>query len=247
MSNFKETITITFSEMVENHNSMQKVGTEIDKGFSVEQLREIADKYDGEFINLNTDESQEPACIVIFRDGLTSLFGVTHQDAFDEQAAIKHCRDKKAFMYGRVVNKKARHNLCFADFDQVADYENKKGTILDFKRLDCLQSVREKMGDVFGADFANLLAEGNYYYDVKNTYIGFHGDAERRKVVGLRLGAPFDLHYRWFKNGEGGDVRSFTLNGGDMYIMSDKATGNDWKKKKGWTIRHAAGDLKHLM
>ncbi len=32
-----------------------------------------------------------------------------------------------------------------------------------------------------------------------------------------------------------------------IYIMSEKATGNDWKKRKEkWTLRHAAGDKKNL-
>ena len=31
------------------------------------------------------------------------------------------------------------------------------------------------------------------------------------------------------------------LSHGDMYIMSEKATGNDWKKSSIETWRHAAG------
>jgi hypothetical protein len=31
------------------------------------------------------------------------------------------------------------------------------------------------------------------------------------------------------------------LNHGDIYIMSDKAVGYDWKKRKIPTLRHAAG------
>ena len=42
------------------------------------------------------------------------------------------------------------------------------------------------------------LGEGNYYYDIKKCGIGFHGDAERRKVVGIRLGDSIPLHFQWF-------------------------------------------------
>jgi hypothetical protein len=31
-----------------------------------------------------------------------------------------------------------------------------------------------------------------------------------------------------------------------MYVMSEKATGNDWKKKNILTLRHAAGAEKYL-
>ena len=40
-----------------------------------------------------------------------------------------------AFIKGRVVNKRARWNLCFADCDQEPDYENKRGRIVDFKNI----------------------------------------------------------------------------------------------------------------
>ena len=50
----------------------------------------------------------------------------SRDNLFDELVSLEW--DKKVLMYGRVVNKKARHNLCFSNFSQEADYENKKGT-----------------------------------------------------------------------------------------------------------------------
>ena len=49
--------------------------------------------------------------------------------------------DKKAFMKGRVVNKLARYNLCFADFKQEPDYDEGKGRVYDFKDLKELQKI----------------------------------------------------------------------------------------------------------
>lgn len=51
---------------------------------------------------------------------------------------------------------------------------------------------------------SELEAEGNYYFDIKKCGIGFHGDAERKKVVALRLcsGKCHPLHYQWFQNGK---------------------------------------------
>jgi len=37
-----------------------------------------------------------------------------------------------------------------------------------------------------------------------------------------------------------------SLNDGDIYVMSEKASGYDWKKKKLLTLRHAAGCEKFL-
>jgi hypothetical protein len=36
------------------------------------------------------------------------------------------------------------------------------------------------------------------------------------------------------------------LNDGDMYIMSDKAVGNDWKRSAIPTLRHCAGAKEYL-
>jgi hypothetical protein len=38
------------------------------------------------------------------------------------------------------------------------------------------------------------------YYDVSKCGIGFHGDAERIKVIAIRLGESMPLHYQWFQN-----------------------------------------------
>ena len=33
----------------------------------------------------------------------------------------------------------------------------------------------------------------------------------------------------------------YELNGGDIYMMSEKAVGHDWWKSSQYTLRHAAG------
>ena len=70
--------------------------------------------------------------------------------------------DKKAFMYGRVVNKHARHNLCFSDFDQEPDYENKKGTVYNFNKLPLTNFIREKIPRIIQNKNVNLLNEITY-------------------------------------------------------------------------------------
>lgn len=149
--------------------------------------------------------------------------------------------DSKALMKGRVVNKKARHNLCFADFAQEPDYEKGKGRIIDFKSVPALSSVREKMGQCFGPKAQMLFAEGNYYFDKKSCYIGAHGDVERRIVIGLRLGGSMTLEYQWYQQTNPVGIEMvFTLHHGDIYIMDRKASGFDWRKKIIPTLRHSA-------
>lgn len=146
---------------------------------------------------------------------------------------------------GRVVNKHARWNLCYADTHQVADIAAGKGTILAFDEVPCLNQVRTVLPCILGEAAKGLFAELNYYYDVKECGIGFHGDTERRLVVGVRIGATLPLHYQWYHQSKpiGPNIK-LEINGDDFYVMGEKAVGTDWKTRKTPTLRHAAGYAK---
>lgn len=106
-------------------------------------------------------------------------------------------------------------------------------------------AVTDRFVEFFGEKAQNLKGEGNYYYDVTKCGIGFHGDSERRKVIAIRLGASIPIHYQWFqRNLPTGNRMIFPLDDGDIYVMSEKAVGTDWKKKIDFTLRHATGCAK---
>ena len=87
-----------------------------------------------------------------------------------------------------------------------------------------------------------LNGEANYYYDMSKCGIGYHGDAERKKVIAMRMGQSMPLYYQWFQNSKPvGERIKIELGDGDMYVMSEKAVGTDWLKKKTPTLRHATG------
>lgn len=153
--------------------------------------------------------------------------------------------DKKMYMKGKVVNKHARWNLCFSNERQEPNYSEKKGRVIDFKTLPRLQSIRANLEFCFGEKATNLIAEGNHYYDIDKCYISWHGDFERRIVIGMRFGAEMSLEYQWFHqcNSVGPKI-DFRLRHGDLYIMSNKAVGTDWKKKTILTLRHGANTSK---
>lgn len=163
----------------------------------------------------------------------------TADDMLLEHTALSY--DRKALMYGRVVNKHARHNLCFADEAQEPCYEEGRSRIVSFSTIPLTNHIRHSLGRIINGG-GDLQAEGNDYYDITKCGIGFHGDSERLKVVAVRLGAELPIHYQWYMRGESIGRRGiFPLRHGDMYIMSQKTTGHDWKKKIIPTLRHAAG------
>ena len=91
------------------------------------------------------------------------------------------------------------------------------------------------------------VVEGNRYYDLKKTGIGFHGDTERVVVICISIGGEaYPMRWQWFKDGMPiGKAIDVKLNSGDVYIMSEKAVGADWKKKSKYTLRHSAGAKKY--
>jgi len=64
----------------------------------------------------------------------------------------------------------------------------------------------------------------------------------------LSLGSDdYPIQWAWFhKNKAISEPYKIKLNSGDVYIMSEKAVGTDWKKSSLYTMRHAAGADKYL-
>jgi alkylated DNA repair dioxygenase AlkB len=255
----KKTITITFGDQAENHKGMQKIGEMAKNGFSLDDLKNAQQIFKTKgiktqivnlkkYLNDPASDQIEPAYLLIIRRGVDCLLedeGVTTDQLFEELVDLEW--DSKALMYGRVVNKTARHNLCFSEIEQKPDYENGMGRIIPYSNVPLLSSIRNNLSKYLkiSADktynTSDLQAEGNYYYD-DTCGIGFHGDSERKLVIGIRLGYSPPLHYQWYHMNEPvGSRAKIPLKHGDIYVMSEKAVGTDWKKKTIHTLRHATG------
>ncbi len=246
------TFTITYCDQAENHKGMQIIGQMADRGYNLGELELARNNFANlganvEIINLNEYlpegvQGVEGAYVLVIRNGAELLLnreGKSAREMFDEQMNLEY--DKKAFMYGRVVNKHARHNLCFSEEAQEPSYEEGKGRIIPFSMIPCTNIIRNGISELV-PNSNNLSAEANYYYDITKCGIGMHGDAERFKVIAVRLGESLDMHYHWYlKNIPVGRRCQFTLNHGDMYIMSAKAVGKNWKSSSKYTLRHATG------
>jgi hypothetical protein len=237
-------ITLTFSNVVENGPGMQMIGKITDHhSFSIDQLIEIYETYKGEkeLIHLTLNERPEkilyePAAVLVLRN-----FYKSHA-LFNELLGLKW--DTKAIFRGQVKNKLARHNLCFANFEQEPDYEKGKGTVIKIDTIPLLVDLQKKIELL--TTFKNLNAEGNFYHDTGKCGISYHGDRTRNIVIGLRLGDSIPLCFNWYhKSKPLGDKVTINLNHGDLYIMSSKAVGMDWKKSSQLTLRHSAGCKKY--
>jgi hypothetical protein len=245
-SELKKVYTITFGDVAENHAKMQKIGTLHDRGYSVEKLQNIQEKLMGyglitEMVDLNVgfDETFSEAKVLVIRRGAQFILGEeTTAGLMAENDKLT--MDKMALMRGKVVNKVARWNLCFADEDQEPNYADGKGTVVAWKHLPKISRIRQVISE--WTEDILLNGEANYYYDISQCGIGFHGDGERRKVFAVRMGETMPIYFKWFQNSEPvGLPFEVILNDGDMYIMSEKTVGFDWLKKKIPTLRHSTG------
>lgn len=146
----------------------------------------------------------------------------------------------------RVLNKQARSNVCFDEEGSAPDYENKQGTVVAWSDVPSVLQIRSGLEIILGKKGKDLVCEGNRYFSHR-CGIGFHGDSERRKVAGVRFGVSMSMHWCWhYQYSAVGCKLELDLHDGDMYIMSEKAVGTDWKRKNVYTLRHAAGAAKYL-
>ena len=174
---------------------------------------------------------------------------------YKEQQGVKYDRKyfdpKKNKGKGKTLNKQARYNVVFGETPQQASADFRQYTICPFDSLPHLRSFRAALPALLGEPAKGLNAEGNHYYQ-ESSGIGFHGDAERKVVVCLSLGKRSTLRYHWRKPGssehesELGPI-DIEVGHGDVYVMSEKATGFDWRHSSKYRLVHAAGAPKYIV
>jgi len=247
-------VCITAGEQSENHVGMQKHGNGLaENGFSIDELKEFKKdlekkSIDSYYYNLNDflgddKDSVIEAGLLIIRNGVEKISN-NHADLLlKEQLGFEWDKQYWDTRRKRVLNKKARYNLCYGNNAQEPDYENKIGRIIGLDDAPMLKKWKLSLAIMFGKNAEGLELEGNLYYDISKCGIGFHGDSERKKVIACSLGASRPIHWQWYENSKPiGERAKFILNNGDMYIMSEKTSGFDWRKRSIKTLRHAAGE-----
>ena len=249
-------MTLTFGDRVENHEELQMLGEEASTGFTHEDLVRIVEYMEalgyGHMCELRdlrelAIESVEglpelsPAYLLVIRHFLAPKRA---NEIFEENMAFEWDKELWNWKKKVVQNRRARHNVCYDDKAREANYSKGEGMVVAWNSVPATYAVGRALSVLLGEKGKCLACEGNLYYDVATTGIGWHGDTERRKVVGIRLGKSIPLKFRWwYRNKSFGETLSVLLNHGDAYIMSEKAVGWDWvcPVKYGPTLRHSAG------
>jgi hypothetical protein len=131
-----------------------------------------------------------------------------------------------------------------ADFEQTSCIEKGQGTVVSFAKYDALERMRKAATKWMDQEHP-LVAEQNRYYNVGSCGIGWHGDAERDIVWGVRIGDATQsmplMFQAYHRNAPIGPKTIIRLAPGDVYVMSNIAVGKDWHFSSRITWRHAAG------
>lgn len=260
MDNIDKTITITFGDVSVHTYETKKMGKLHDEGVTLEDMERIlemfpeeSELYDLSDLLKDTNYSVEGAYILVIRnpfpelaDELAPILFADEEKGSSEGFLSGVCWDRKKKHRGKVANSHARYGLCFSsimsddEFKMEPEEDYSMGTTYNLHAIPPLHQLQIHL---YNMGLGVLQAEGNYYYDHKKTYIRFHRDRERKKVIGFRLGASFPIHFRWMYNTTViSDITTFDLNHGDIYFMSEKACGFSKIEPSKIYLKHAAGN-----
>ena len=251
----------TGAGVVENHTGNQKIGTEREP-LTRDHLNKIGRKFrelgfEAKAYKLHNlcettlrkaNGKRLRAYFLHVPKGLKA-FGLKGKQLKKELTTIKP--DKK-FLNPRtkkVQNKRARYNFNIADhhLKQSPEYHLGKGTVVSFEEMPKAKQVRDGLSawgkELDIPNMQELNFEANVYHS-ENSGIGFHGDSERRMVIGCNMGAKRYIEFQAFQDAlPTGMCISIPLRNNDMYFMCEEACGHNWKDGhyKRLHFRHRAG------
>jgi hypothetical protein len=244
---------LTLGEQSEIHVGCEIHGDGLaNEGFSVQELVEIKAHFQdqAELVMLSDAlpegvRGQNEAAVLHIKGGVNLLMGsVTYADEMlAEQMSVKYDEFYWDRRRQRKLNKVARHNAVFGEQHIEASEDYRQSTVIGYDEVPLFQRIRSVLPEVFGEKARDLNSEGNHYYDRKSG-IGYHGDSERKRVICCSLGTPTSLYFYWRGPGSSDACSQkfeFKLVHSDIYIMSEKATGYDWRMRSRYRLVHGAG------
>ena len=266
---YSSRFAITFGEVSILHVGGVELGAgRRETGFSVAHLREVCDQvramgFQAELVDVSAPlerhgaavRAENEAATLVIRNGAalfeeaaagaSSSSSSSAADALyaEQRDRVRYDRKYYDAKQKKTKNKRARFNVVFGEEAAQANDDFTQYTVAAFSSLPRLAAFREAMPRWLGPGAARLNAEGNHYYEDKSG-IGFHGDAERKVVVCLSLGKTSVLRYQWRLPGSSEhlhDPVDISVGHGDVYVMSEKATGWDWRLRSKIRVVHAAG------
>lgn len=216
----KQSITLTFSSpsgtIVEPHMLVKLQG--LHKKSSIIDLNKILLQFD--------NRRTEIATILVIPNYVTN-------DLYQTLLSIDW--DKKVLLRNKVVNRVGKYVISINNEAQEPNYEQGQYRVVSYNELEDLKVVKNNLEKIAKH---HLLCRGDYNYNHEKLKLKYQG-GKVNNMMCIHLGDPIQLSYKWFfSNKPVSESTGFTLNHGDLYIMSEKATGHDYKLKKNPILKH---------
>lgn len=252
----KHRYALTLGEQAEIRVGSTLMGKGLAKhGLSVGELKAIGEKIGGcdfRILSESLDKKNQPgneAAVLLIKNGVDRMVGEGSADAMlAEQQGVKY--DTQYFDHRRqkTVTNRARLNVVFGSIGIPHSDDYSQGSVIGWDTVPTFSLLRATLPSFVGDKAKDLNGEGNFYHH-SDAYIGFHGDGERKIVIGTSLGKTSTLRFYWRAPHSSIAHKppfDFVVEHGDIYIMSEKASGNDWRYRSKYRLVHAAGPEKFL-
>jgi len=238
------------------------VGKMAEEGFSAQYLRSACallqqDGIDATIVDLVAEavdkgttsewlcDLQGDTVVLVIRNGANAL---TNDPQMADKMLAEHQGleyDTTTFLRKKVCVARSRRNLHFADKGRPVDMANGQNTVVPWSSVPANAECHRVLTELLGTtDVKSAVA--NYYPDPANCGIGWHGDAERRQTIMVRLGAGSDvrpIYFLWCERGEGiAAPIAINLRHGDVMVPCAKAVGTDYRTQVRPTVRHGTGN-----
>eukprot|EP00808_Paulinella_micropora_P002645 g38155.t1 len=132
--------------------------------------------------------------------------------------------------------------LHFGPTDQEQSFAAGRAGAVAFGRLPVLSRLRRGLEGLLPEAWPLGPAQGLWYADSRWQGVYPHGHTDSPGVLGVRLGAPLQLHWHWYqRQALVGRRLRLSLDAGDLYLLSAKAAGFDWRRASALRELGAAG------
>jgi hypothetical protein len=222
-------------------------GVKAERGFSAEKLRGIhQNNPTSTRIHELTPHCTDPSA----RDAVVLVIALPKAlaDAARDEVEAMPFATKTIGRGGKVCDAHTRHLAYIGPQAQDADPETGQQPVRTWGQLPASAAVRDYVNEVLG-DTECQVGCALRYPNIFECGIGWHGDAERRKSIVVRVGnnsAKNPLFFMWFRHWDAiSKPIPVHLEHGEVAVACEVAVGTDWKSSSIPTVRHATGFTRH--
>lgn len=247
---------LMFCDIANHGHGMQQIGNICDSGFTNEHLLWMCS-------NINSDKAvlynvtsilpktlyQIPDSYVLvlkgfFTEQANSLYQTMLTPEGSNGSFITGVNwDNERIHNGKLVSNRLGNKLLFYDLNSAWKYplsiNDKCGTIYNSKLIPTLDLFQKMLQQQVG--FLPVV-DATYYYNTKECFTPLHQVKDRKKIVGLGIGATMPLQFRWFHGSIScSDTMTIPIEHGDLYILSQGAAGMHKEKQTKLYLKYGIG------